>query len=118
MMQRLVKDFYKVLNQVDTEEIPDGLKLPDSFSELVSEMKNNQYDAKTFGFMLRAMVCCSTYIFLSSLSLIIFGGEWFSETEVSSCRLSFSFSTPKIFIFLSLKTFAIRLSEVSILTFY
>lgn len=75
MIQRLVKDFYKVLNEVDTEEIPDGLKLPDSFSQLVSEMKNNQYDAKTFGFMLRAMVCCTTYIFLSSLSSIIFGGE-------------------------------------------
>ncbi|XP_022774547.1 probable galacturonosyltransferase 14 isoform X2 [Durio zibethinus] len=53
---RLVKDFYKILNQVNNEEIPDGLKLPDSFSQLVSEMKNNQYDAKTFAFMLRAMM--------------------------------------------------------------
>ena len=56
VQQRLVKDFYKILNQVNTEEIPGGLKLPDSFSQLVSEMKNNQYDAKTFAFMLRAMV--------------------------------------------------------------
>lgn len=54
--QRLVKDFYKILNQVSTEDIPAGLKLPDSYSQLVTEMKNNQYDAKTFGFMLRAMV--------------------------------------------------------------
>ncbi|WRX20365.1 Glycosyl transferase [Theobroma cacao] len=54
--QRLVKDFYKILNQVNTEEIPDDLKLPDSFDQLVSEMKNNQYDAKTFAFMLRAMM--------------------------------------------------------------
>ncbi|EOY03608.1 Galacturonosyltransferase 13 isoform 2, partial [Theobroma cacao] len=53
---RLVKDFYKILNQVNTEEIPDDLKLPDSFDQLVSEMKNNQYDAKTFAFMLRAMM--------------------------------------------------------------
>ncbi|KAK8711100.1 hypothetical protein V6N13_146398 [Hibiscus sabdariffa] len=52
----LVKDFYKVLNQVITEEIPDGLKLPNSFSQLVSELKNNQYDAKTFAFSLRAMM--------------------------------------------------------------
>ena len=56
VQQRLVKDFYKILNQVNIEEIPDGLKLPDSFSQLVSEMKNNQYDTKTFAFMLRAMV--------------------------------------------------------------
>ncbi|KAK8325880.1 hypothetical protein V6Z12_A11G080600 [Gossypium hirsutum] len=53
---KLVRDFYKIFNQVITEEIPDGLKLPDSFSQLVAEMKNNQYDAKTFAFSLRAMM--------------------------------------------------------------
>ncbi|KAF2283586.1 hypothetical protein GH714_012083 [Hevea brasiliensis] len=53
---RLVKDFYKILNQVNKEEIPDGLKLPDSYNQLVSEIKSNQYDAKTFAFMLRAML--------------------------------------------------------------
>ncbi|KAE8697482.1 putative galacturonosyltransferase 13 [Hibiscus syriacus] len=56
LLQKLVKDFYKILNQVITEEIPDGLKLPDSFSQLVSELKNNQYDAKNFAFSLRAMM--------------------------------------------------------------
>lgn len=56
MQQRLVRDFYKILNEVNSQQIPDDLKLPDSFSQLVSEMKNNQYDAKTFAFMLRAMV--------------------------------------------------------------
>ncbi|KAH1080756.1 hypothetical protein J1N35_020517 [Gossypium stocksii] len=53
---KLVRDFYKIFNQVITEEIPDGLKLPDSFSQLVAELKNNQYDAKTFAFSLRAMM--------------------------------------------------------------
>lgn len=57
MLQRLVSDFYKILNQVKTEKIPDRLKLPDSFTQLVSEMENNQYDAKTFAIMLKAMVC-------------------------------------------------------------
>lgn len=57
VLQRLVRDFYKILNEVNTEEIPHGLKLPGSFSQLVSEMKNSQYDARTFAFMLRAMVC-------------------------------------------------------------
>ena len=56
--QKLVREFYTILNQVNTEEIPHGLKLPDSFSQLVSEMKNNQYDARNFAFVLRAMVCC------------------------------------------------------------
>ena len=57
MYQRLVKDLHKILNQVNAEEVPNGLKLPESFSQLVSEMKNNQYDGKTFAVTLKAMVC-------------------------------------------------------------
>ncbi|XP_010258139.1 PREDICTED: probable galacturonosyltransferase 14 [Nelumbo nucifera] len=53
---RLVRDLYKVLNQVNSEEIPPNLELPESFSQLVSEMKNNQYDAKTFAIKLKAMM--------------------------------------------------------------
>ncbi|PIA62985.1 hypothetical protein AQUCO_00200774v1 [Aquilegia coerulea] len=53
---RLVSDLYKILNQVNSEETPDGLKLPESFSQLVAEMKNNQYDAKTFATKLKAMM--------------------------------------------------------------
>lgn len=53
----MVRDFYKILNEVNSMEIPDGLNLPDSYSQLVSEMKNSQYDARTFAMMLRAMVC-------------------------------------------------------------
>lgn len=58
MLQRLVRDFYKILNEVKAGEIPPDLKLPDSFDQLVSDMKNNQYDAKTFAIMLRGMVSC------------------------------------------------------------
>ncbi|GAB2287928.1 Probable galacturonosyltransferase 14 [Dionaea muscipula] len=54
--RRLVKDLYKILNQVNTEEIPSGLKFPESFSQLVSDIKSNQYDAKTFAFLLKAMM--------------------------------------------------------------
>ncbi|KAK6928126.1 Glycosyl transferase, family 8, partial [Dillenia turbinata] len=53
---RLVRDFYKILNQVNTEEIPDGIKLPESFNQLVLEMKNKHYDAKTFAIMLKGMM--------------------------------------------------------------
>lgn len=54
--QKLVRDFYKILNEVKSGDIPTGLKLPDSFEQLVSDMKSNQYDAKTFAFLLRGMV--------------------------------------------------------------
>ncbi|KAI3976761.1 hypothetical protein MKX01_008619 [Papaver californicum] len=53
---RLVKDLYKILSQVNLDKIPDDLKLPKSFSALVSEMKNSQCDAKTFAIKLRAMM--------------------------------------------------------------
>jgi len=66
LQQRLVRDFYKILNEVSTQEIPDGLKLPDSFSQLVSDMKNNHYDAKTFALVFRAMV--HSLIFNKSLN--------------------------------------------------
>ncbi|PIM99446.1 hypothetical protein CDL12_28065 [Handroanthus impetiginosus] len=52
---RLVKDFAKILNQVNAEKIPDGLKLPDSFSQLVSEMKKNKYSSKEFALILKGM---------------------------------------------------------------
>ncbi|VFQ58481.1 unnamed protein product [Cuscuta campestris] len=53
---RLVKDFVKVLNQVRSEEVPADLKLPDSFSQLVSEMKNNKHNAKEFVLILKGMM--------------------------------------------------------------
>uniref|UniRef100_M4CQ12 Hexosyltransferase n=1 Tax=Brassica campestris TaxID=3711 RepID=M4CQ12_BRACM len=54
--ERLARDFYNILNEVSTQDIPDGLKLPDSFNHLLSDMKNNHYDAKTFALVLRAMM--------------------------------------------------------------
>lgn len=56
MLQRQVKELHKILGQVNSEEIPDGLKLPESFAELVSEIENINYDAKTFAITLKAMV--------------------------------------------------------------
>ncbi|XP_016442262.1 putative galacturonosyltransferase 13 isoform X1 [Nicotiana tabacum] len=54
--QKLVKDFVKILNQVNSEEVPAGLKLPESYSQLVSEIKNNKYSAKEFALMLKGMM--------------------------------------------------------------
>lgn len=53
---RMVKDFIKILNQVNTEEVPARLKLPDSFRQLVSEMKNNKYTTKEFALILKGMM--------------------------------------------------------------
>ncbi|KAK1269301.1 putative galacturonosyltransferase 14 [Acorus gramineus] len=53
---RLVSELYKVLDQVNMEEIPDGMKTPESFNELLSDMKNNQYDAKTFAIKLKSTI--------------------------------------------------------------
>lgn len=57
LWQKLVKDFVKILNQVNYEKIPESLKLPDSFNQLVSEMKNNKYSTKEFALILKGMVC-------------------------------------------------------------
>nr|GMC57031.1 probable galacturonosyltransferase 13 isoform X2 [Ipomoea batatas]GMC62202.1 probable galacturonosyltransferase 13 isoform X2 [Ipomoea batatas] len=53
---RLVKDFVKILNQVNSEELPAGLKLPESYNHLVSEMKNNKHNAKEFALMVKGMM--------------------------------------------------------------
>ncbi|MBA0589484.1 hypothetical protein Gorai_018230, partial [Gossypium raimondii] len=84
---KLVRDFYKIFNQVITEEIPDGLKLPDSFSQLVAELKNNQYDAKTFAFSLRAMVL-SCYIKIVTLNLLYSSLMEKLEREIRESKVS------------------------------
>lgn len=56
-MQKLVKDLYKILDEVNSMKIPVGLKLPESFSEFLSDVKSSHYDAKTFAVRLKAMVC-------------------------------------------------------------
>jgi len=66
MQQRLVRDLYKILKQINTEDLPSNIQLPESFSQLVSNMKNNQYDAKTFALVLKGTVC----IILSTMHLI------------------------------------------------
>ncbi|MFS7970920.1 putative polygalacturonate 4-alpha-galacturonosyltransferase [Helianthus anomalus] len=54
--ERYLTDFYTILDQVHSEEVPDDLELPDNFKQLVSEMKNNKYDAKTFALTLKGMM--------------------------------------------------------------
>lgn len=53
---KLVRDLYKILDGVKSEEVPAIQKLPKSFRDLLSDMKRNEYDAKTFAITLKAMM--------------------------------------------------------------
>ncbi|XP_071731023.1 probable galacturonosyltransferase 14 [Rutidosis leptorrhynchoides] len=53
---RYLTEFYAILDQVHYEQVPDDLKLPDNFKQLVSEMKSNTYNAKEFAFILKGMM--------------------------------------------------------------
>ncbi|KAJ0558192.1 putative polygalacturonate 4-alpha-galacturonosyltransferase [Helianthus annuus] len=53
---RLVKDLYTILNQVNTEQVPADLKIPDNFTHLVSEINSNTYSAKDFAIVLKGMM--------------------------------------------------------------
>lgn len=55
--QRIVKDFYNILNQVNAEEVPADVKIPENFTQLVSELKSNTYSVKDFATILKGMVC-------------------------------------------------------------
>lgn len=47
---------YELLSQVSYEDLPAGIKLPESFNEFLYHVKNNQYDARMFALLLKAMV--------------------------------------------------------------
>ncbi|XP_057823249.2 probable galacturonosyltransferase 13 [Cryptomeria japonica] len=53
---RMAQDIYEVLLQASNEELPEGLTVPESFNELITDMKMNQYDAKMFAFKTKALV--------------------------------------------------------------
>lgn len=68
-MQRLASDLYKTLNQVNSIEVPDDLKLPDNFTQLINDMKINNYDTKEFAVILKGMVCRLTMVSVFFLML-------------------------------------------------
>lgn len=98
--QRLVKEFVKILNQVNTEEVPARLKLPESFRQLVSEMKNNKYSAKEFALILKGMVRASAFIFRDLYMYV------FICFSISFCIPLFSLPYDLIFSFTFLVCFS------------
>lgn len=55
-VQRLVRDLYVMLDEVNSEEAPLDLKVPETFDEFIWDMKNNDYDLRSFAFKLKATV--------------------------------------------------------------
>lgn len=64
-----------MLDEINSEEVPVDLKVPDSFDEFIWDMKNNDYDLRSFAFRLKATVSffpcfealkyCPYFLFLS-----------------------------------------------------
>jgi len=55
-VQRLVRDLYVMLDEVNSEEAPLDLKVPETFDGFIWDMKNNDYDLRSFAFKLKATV--------------------------------------------------------------
>lgn len=53
---RMVRELYRILNEVSFEEVSDRRKLPESFDEFLSEVKSQHYDGRTFAIRLKAML--------------------------------------------------------------
>ncbi|WOK94433.1 putative galacturonosyltransferase 13 [Canna indica] len=53
---RIVRELYELINQVNGEDVPVEIKLPETFSEFLCEVKNSQYNAKMFALVLKAMM--------------------------------------------------------------
>lgn len=45
-----------MLDEINSEEVPVDLKVPESFDEFIWDMKNNYYDLRSFAFRLKATV--------------------------------------------------------------
>ena len=46
-----------MLTQTASEALPEGMNIPESFEELIAEVKAKTLDTHTFVLKLRAMVC-------------------------------------------------------------
>ncbi|CAM0949384.1 unnamed protein product [Alopecurus aequalis] len=51
---RLVKDLYRMLDEINSEDVPVDLKVAESFDDFIWDTKNNDYDLKSFALRLKA----------------------------------------------------------------
>ena len=60
-VQRLVRDLYRMLDEINSEEVPVDLKVAESFDDFIWDTKNNDYDLKSFALRLKATVSIDAY---------------------------------------------------------
>ncbi|GLJ47422.1 hypothetical protein SUGI_1000800 [Cryptomeria japonica] len=53
---KMAADVFGVLLQASSKALPKGMTIPESFNDLVAEMRTQHYNAKTFAIKLKAMV--------------------------------------------------------------
>ncbi|KAF7070791.1 hypothetical protein CFC21_076255 [Triticum aestivum] len=51
---RLVRDLYRMLDEINSEDAPVDLKVAESFDDFIWDTKNNDYDLKSFALRLKA----------------------------------------------------------------
>ncbi|KAE8805168.1 putative galacturonosyltransferase 13 [Hordeum vulgare] len=51
---RLVRDLYRMLDEINSEDVPVDLKVAESFDDFIWDTKNNDYDLKSFALRLKA----------------------------------------------------------------
>lgn len=60
-VQRLVRDLYRMLDEINSEDAPVDLKVAESFDDFIWDTKNNDYDLKSFALRLKATVSIDAY---------------------------------------------------------
>jgi hypothetical protein len=55
-VQRLVRDLYRMLDEINSEDVPVDLKVAESYDDFIWDTKNNDYDLKSFAMRLKATV--------------------------------------------------------------
>ena len=73
-VQRLVRDLYRMLDEINSEDVPVDVKVAESFDDFIWDTKNNDYDLKSFALRLKATVSLdvNAYPFVSNHLICFF----------------------------------------------
>jgi alpha-1,4-galacturonosyltransferase len=63
-VQRLVRDLYRMLDEINSEDVPVDLKVAESYDDFIWDTKNNDYDLKSFAMRLKATVSSDANVLL------------------------------------------------------
>jgi hypothetical protein len=68
-VQRLVRDLYRMLDEINSEDVPVDLKVAESYDDFIWDTKNNDYDLKSFAMRLKATVSSDANVLRSTFFL-------------------------------------------------